>query len=205
MALTLVFAFMPFFTRRLASRDIAAQMHATTEQIDAAKIAAKIYVRENADVFPYNITILSGDVFSDTLEPYGLPMGFVPRTALGQDISLIINKNEQEVSAVLRISGGDKLTVMQRAELAHRIGFFAVYDPETSHDIIDVGIQLADMYSDVVLRNDTNAFASGFLSDLEMNGNNLDNVGTLRGDVAEFETAGVGTLTLTGNESGRKE
>ena len=124
LALTLVFAFIPFFARRLAVRDMSAQMYATTHQVDTAKTAAKIFIQENADSIPYETTVISGDNFSSTLEPYGLPLGFVARTALGQSISLVITKTADEIAAVLRLSGGS-LSRIQRAELARRIGFYA--------------------------------------------------------------------------------
>ena len=144
LALTLVFAFIPFFARRLALRDVSAQMYATTRQVDVARTAAKIFIRENANSIPYDRSIVSGDNFSTILEPYGLPLGFVPRTALGQDIVLIIDKTNTEISAFLRLRGGD-LSMVQRAELARRIGFFAAYDLDNPTGDIDIGIQLADM------------------------------------------------------------
>lgn len=204
LALTLVFAFIPFFARRLALRDIGAQMYATTRQVDSARTAARIFIRENADSLPYDRSIISGENFSDMLEPYGLPLGFVPRTALGQNIILIIDKSNTEISAVLRLRGGN-LSTLQRAELARRIGFFAVYDEQSPMGDIDIGIQLADMYSDVVRRNDKNPDASGFLTDLDMGGFRFDNAANMLASRATFDSADVTTLTISGTESGRKE
>ena len=204
LALTLVFAFIPFFAQRLALRDVGAQMYATTRQVDVARTAAKIFIRENADSLPYDRSIVSGDNFSTMLEPYGLPLGFVPRTALGQDIVLIIDKNDTEISAFLRLRGGD-LSMVQRAELARRIGFFAAYDADSPMGDIDIGIQLADMYSDVVRRNDKDPDASGFLTDLDMGGFRFDNAANMLAHRATFQTADITTLAISGNESGRKE
>lgn len=204
LALTLVFAFIPFFARRMALRDIGAQMYVTTHQVDVARNAARIFIRENANQLPYDRSIISGDNFSDMLEPYGLPLGFVPRTALGQDIVLIIDKTDTDVAGILRLRGGN-LSPLQKAELARRIGFFAVYDADNPDGDIDVGIQLADMYSDVVRRNDKNPDLSGFLADLDMGGFRLDNVADMLARRATFETGDITTLTINGIESGRKE
>ena len=204
LALTLVFVFIPFFARRLAMNDMGAQMYATTRQVDVAKTAARVYIQENAENLPYDTTVLSRNKFSDTLEPYGLPLGFVARTAMGQDINLIITKTDTEVSAFLRLSGG-RLNTMQRAELARRIGFFAIYNANDPDGDIDIGIQLGDMYSDVVKRNEKNSDFAGFLTDLDMGGFTFDNAANILSMRAAADTAEVTTLSVTGNETGRKE
>ncbi|MBO4480519.1 MAG: hypothetical protein J5742_02740 [Alphaproteobacteria bacterium] len=204
LALTLVFVFIPFFAKRLALSDISSQMYATTRQVDVAKTASRIYIQENADSLPYNKVVLSGDKFSDVLEPYGLPLGFIARTALGQDISLIINKDSEEITAFLRLSGGN-LNTIQRAELARRIGFYAVYNVNEPDGDIDVGIQLGDTYSDVVKRNEKNSDFVGFLTDLDMGGFRFDNAANILGMRAAFDTGEITTLSITGNEVGRKE
>lgn len=204
LALTLVFAFIPFFADRLARRDIGAQMYATTRQVDVARTAAKIFIRENANQLPYDRSIISGTNFSDILEPYGLPLGFVARTALGQDIILIIDKSNTEISAILRLRGGN-LSPLQRAELARRIGFFAIYDADSPVGNIDIGIQLADMYSDVVRRNDKDPDSSGFLTDLDLGGFRFDNAANMLAHRATFDTGDITTLAISGTESGRKE
>lgn len=204
LALTLVFVFIPFFARRLVINDMGAHMYATTRQVDVAKTAAKIYIQENANSLPYNRVVLDGSNFSDKLEPYGLPLGFVPRTAMGQDISLIIDKTNTDISAFLRLSGGN-LNTVQRAELARRIGFFAVYNPNDADGDIDVGIQLGDVYSDVVKRNEKNSDLAGFLTDLDMGGFRFDNVADMLAMRAAYDTGDVTTISVTGNEAGRKE
>ncbi len=204
LALTLVFVFIPFFARRLAMNDMGGQMYATTRQVDVAKTSAKIYIQEKAETLPYNTTVLSGNEFSDTLEPYGLPLGFIPRTAMGQDISLIINKTRNDVSAFLRLSGGN-LSTVQRAELARRIGFFAIYNPNDPDGDIDIGIQLGDTYSDVVKRNEQNSDFAGFLTDLDMGGFRFDNAANILAMRATYDTSEVTTISVTGNEAGRKE
>ena len=204
LALTLVFVFMPFLVHRLAVRDMSAQMYSATRQVDTIRTAAKIYIQENATSLPYNQTVISGDKLADLLEPYGLPIGFITRTALGQDISLVINKSEEEVSAFIRLDGG-KINTMQRAELARRIGFYAIFDPEDATGNIDVGIHLGEVYSDVVRRNDGNSSSAGFLADLDMGGFNLNNVANIFARRATFDTGEAVTLSITGTEAGRKD
>lgn len=199
LAIGLIFAFIPFMVRQIAGRDMDSRMYSATRQVDIAQTAARIFIRENARDIPYDTTVVSGNDFSDMLEPYGLPLGFVPRTALGQEMTLVLHKTPLAVSAYLELTGGD-LTGVQRAELIRRIGYYAT---ESGQDI-RIGVELADLYSDVVRRNEPNLDAGGFLSDLDMGDfafNNAGNLFSVRGefDVAEFET-----LTITGAESGKQ-
>lgn len=199
LALTCIFAFMPFVATRLATRDTAAQMYASTRQIDIAHTAARIFVRENANALAYNQTVFSGNNFVDTLEPYGLPLGFIPRTAMGQNISLVVDKDATNISAYLKMTGGD-MSGVQLAEMARRIGFYASVD---NGDLI-VGIALDDAYSDVVRRNDIDLDAGAFLADLNMGGYSLENIGGIIMRRGEFETGEFTTLSLVGAENGRK-
>ena len=199
LALALVFAFIPFFAARLAARDSDAQMYSTTRQVATATTAARIFIRENASNIQYDTTVVSGDDFSDLLEPYGLPLGFVPRTALGQDVALVITKTPYEIAARLELSGGD-LTQVQLAELARRIGFYADY----VDGVVRVGIVLDDAFSDIVRRNETDSENNAFLTDLNMGGFVLDGGGRFFARRGEFDTGTVGTLSLLGLENGRK-
>lgn len=198
LALGLIFAFIPFLTRNIVGRETDARMYSATRQIDVAQTAARIFIRENARDIPYDTTIVSGDDFSDLLEPYGLPLGFVPRTALGQDISLVIHKTPMSVSAYLELTGGD-LSELACSELARRIGFYA----NTVDENVRVGIELTDIYSDVVRRNEPNLENSGFLSDLDMGKFSLNGVGNLFAVRGEFNSAQFDTLTISGIESGK--
>lgn len=200
LALTLIFAFVPFFASRLAMRDAATQMSVVVSQVENAQTAARIFIREMASELPYDTSVISGNAFADTLEPYGLPLGFVPRTALGQDISLIINKTPDAVSAYLQLTGGE-LTGLQLAELARRIGYYAAVDGVA----INVGLALDDVYSDVVRRNETNLDNSAFLTDLDMGGFVFDNGGNIIARRGEFVAGEFGTLAIVGTESGRKQ
>lgn len=199
LAVGLIFAFIPFMSRQIAGRDTDTRMYATTRQVDIAQTAARIFIRENARDIPYETTVVSGNDFADMLEPYGLPLGFVPRTALGQDISLVLHKTPFAVSAYLELTGGD-LTGIERAELVRRIGFYAAPVGEK----IQVGIELSDIYSDIVRRNEPNLESSGFLTDLDMGTFSLNNAGNLFSVRGEFDGVQFNTLTVSGIESGKK-
>ncbi len=200
LSLALIFAFMPFFAQRLAARDMSAAMYATTEQVQTASTAARIFVREASNELPYGQTVFTENDFSDTLEPYGLPLGFVPRTVLGQSVSLTVDKSDIQVSAYLELSGGE-LSGVQLAELARRIGFYGV----VSGDRVLVGVPLDEFYSDVVRRNESSLENSAFLTDLEMGGFVFKGAGNIVARQGEFSTGQFGVLSVSGTEYGRDE
>ena len=197
LALTLVFAFMPFFANKLSARDFAAQMYTATEQIETAYNAARIYLREEKGNLPYKKQELYENTFVDVLEHYGLPLGFVPETSFKQKISLVIDKNQDGLVGYIKVSGGN-LSKLQLAELARRIGFYANLVGQT----IEVSIPIDTMYSDIVSKKETDENV-GFLAELDMNNNSIDKVGVLFARNGVFETAQFNTLVLYGVESGR--
>lgn len=199
LALTLVFAFIPFFASKLSSRDKAAQMYAVTEQIETAYTAARIYLQEEKNNLPYKKQELSKNDFVDVLENYGLPLGFVPQTALKQNISLVIDKNQDGIISYLKINGGG-LSKMQLAELTRRIGFYA----KLERNDINVYIPLDTIYSDIVAKKESDENI-GFLSELDMGENSIDKIGVLFARNGEFETGQFNSLTLYGVESGRND
>jgi len=199
LALTLIFAFIPFIATQLAARNVDAQMYSSTRQINNASTAARIFIRENARLISYGQTVVAGDDFADLLEPYGLPLGFVPHTPLGQDIVLVINKTPTDVSAYLDVTGGD-LSELKLAELARRIGFYAT----RVDDGVRVGIVLTDDYSDIVRRNEPDLDNSGFLTNIDMGDFSFRNAGNVFASSGEFNTAQFTTLSIVGTESGRK-
>ncbi|MBO7645193.1 MAG: hypothetical protein J6S57_02730 [Alphaproteobacteria bacterium] len=192
LALTLVFSFMPFIAKRLASRDMAAQMYSAKQTIETIYNAARLYVYDKKDKlnYPADGTAL---VLTDTdlivaLEPYGVPaMGFNPKTSLDQNITLKIKKEEKTVrlceemwgsepcddestivvpvyNANLIVDGGD-LKEYQVAELTRMIGSFAKRDGTQ----INIVVPVESMYTDVVLRKEPNNQV-GFLTELRMDG-----------------------------------
>lgn len=199
LALTLVFVFMPFFAKRIALYDNAAQMYAATNQIESVYGAARVYLREKKDDLPYKKTILAKDKLVDVLEEYGLPIGFIPKTTLNQDIQLIIDKNEDGINGYIKLIGGN-LTKMKLAELTRRIGFYA----KLVDDSIEITIPLDEMYSDIVSKKETGENV-GFLSELDLNDNSIEKIGILFARNAEFETAQFNSLVLYGVETGKNE
>lgn len=194
-----MFAFIPMVVGRMSSRDMDAKMYATTNQIETIQTAARIYVRENADALLYGQTVLAGNVLLDTLEPYGLPIGFRPRTALNQDVRLIIDKSMTDITAGIEITGG-KTSDVNNAELARRIGFYAT----TIDGGVYVGVVLSDSYSDVVRRNETNLDNSRFLTDLDMGNNSLSDAVNLTGHNGVLETGQFDNISISGIETDRK-
>ena len=199
LALTLVFAFMPFFASKLSLRDNAAQMYAATQQIETAYTAARIFVREEKDNLPYMRQILSKDKFVEILENYGLPLGFVPKTSLNQDMSLVVDKNEDGIIAYIQIDNA-KLSRMKMAELTRRIGFYARLDGNN----IKVYIPIDTMYSDIVSRKETDENV-GFLSELDMGDNSISKAGVLFARNGKFETGQFTTLALYGIEANKND
>ncbi len=199
LALTMVFAFIPFFAGKISARDSAAQMYSATEKIETAYNVARAYILETKNSLPYKKIEIADDKFISTLESYGLPIGFTPTTGMGQNISLVIDKNENGIICYLKISGGN-LSKMQIAELAHRIGFYA----EIHNKDIYVHIPVDVMYSDIVNKKETNENV-GFLSELDMNDNSIDKINVLFARNGDLETAQFGTLVLYGMESGSKD
>lgn len=199
LALSLVIAFMPLLAKKLADRNKSAEMYATTTQLETAETAARIYLRENIESLNYSTVSISDDKFSDTLEPYGLPLGFVPRTIFNQKISLVINKTEQSVDAQLQLSGGN-LSKIQRAELVRRIGFYAY---ENNGDIF-IKVPFEEIFSDLVKRDEKKPDDNGFLSDLNMGTFSIENSSELIARNGEFESYQTNSLSVFGTEIDRK-
>ncbi len=198
LAVSLLFVFMPVLTNRLVVNDMDAKMYSSVHQVDMAQTAARIFIRENVDSLPYGQTTIRGNNFADVLEPYGLPLGYIPRTAFGQNIYLIVDKDETGVSGSLMIDGGD-LTGIQIAEMVRRIGFYA----EKTTTVLMVGIPLNTLYQDVVRRNEPDVTNSPFLADLDMNNFSIENTNKVIGHNLVSNTATFDTLDINGSETER--
>lgn len=198
LAISLLFIFIPVLTRRLIVNDTDAKMYSAVHHIDTAQTAARIFIRENVDTLSYGKTTIRGNDFADVLEPYGLPLGYIPRTSFGQDIYLVVDKDETGVSGALMVDGGD-LTGIQIAEMVRRIGFYA----ERTTTGLMVGVPLNTLYQDVVRRNEPDITNSAFLTDLYMTDFSIDNVNKIIGHNIVANTASFDTLDITGNESER--
>lgn len=205
LALTMVFAFMPFLANKLASRDMSAKMYSAKTSIETLHDVARVYLRTNQDSENCGTTVYC-DICTknlvNTLLPYGLPTGFNTTTALGQDISLQIVKkttacgdNTNKIEADIIVTRGN-LSDYQLAELARMVGFFA----HASDGNIYVSVPVDAIYSDLVSRRETDEHI-GFLTELDMNWNRIENVGELHAESGNFYRARIDVLTLMGDGS----
>ena len=195
LALALLFVFIPILTNRLIVNDIDAKMYSAVHQIDVAGTAARIFIRENIDTLPYGKTVISGNDFADFLEPYGLPLGYIPKTSFGQDIYLVVDKDDASIGGTLMIDGG-KITNIQIAEMVRRIGFYA----ERTTTGLMVGVPLNTLYQDVVRRNESDVNNSVFLADLDMNNFSIKNGGDIIGRNLISETGKIDSVGILGAE-----
>lgn len=227
LALTLVFSFMPFVAKRLASRDMAAQMYSAKQSIETVYNAARLYLYDKKDSLPYDVTVLESGNLVTELSAYGLPLGFNPVTSLNQDITFEINKKEADpipcdpvgelgeetcegvaetltpvIKAYVHVrpNANASLKEYQVAELARMIGFFARPDGKN----IDLDVPVDVMYTDVVLRKETDENV-GFLTELDMGGNNIDSVGNLEAENGVFLEGHFSKLYIDGTNSGVTE
>ena len=225
LGLTLIIAFMPMLARRLATSANNADMVATVSQVQNAATASRIFFRERINEVPYGVSILRGDNFADVLEPYGLPLGFVARTPLDQDISLVLLKNDAgDTAALLRISG-DKISDRTRAELAARIGFWAatineseqlaaangewtfdLYPFDYTPDAFAIYIRIPEEtdFSELVQKRAVHPSRNKFLTNLEMGDFSIRNAGGILAQIGKFNTVAADNLVLFGVEDGRR-
>ena len=116
----LVMSFMSFMAPKLSARKSDAAMAAIARQAETAARAARQFVRANKSSIVYGPRNIAGDEFSDLLEPFGLPLGFVPLTT-AQQKSLLTSKNDSGVLALIVLQDG-KISDIKRRELMARIG-----------------------------------------------------------------------------------
>ena len=224
LAITLIIAFMPILANKIATQSKNADMAATVSQLDNAATAARIFVRENSAQMQYGVTVVGGDDFTDLLEPYGLPLGFIPRTPINQEISLIMLKKDADLLVLLEVGKG-KLSERQRAELAARIGFWAAratdektltaaggewsadvskYEFALKKDSIYIQIPDNKDFSELVRRKEKDPDKNKFLTDLDMGKFSISGIGALLAQTGKFNSAQMDTLSLFGMEDGRK-
>lgn len=201
LALTLVFAFMPFFANKLSSRDMQARLYSTAGQVETVYNVARIFLREEKDNIGINTdeqvyTGTSNTTINSLLEPYGLPMGFVPKTVFGQDISFhILKPSSDKIEAWVLLSGGN-IQNIDLVALKRMIGFYATVD----NGNLKVTVPVEEIYSDIVLRNTTED--QYFMVDLDMGGFGIDGNGYLRATNGYFESGAVGGLSVNGTGGG---
>ena len=174
-----------------------ARLYSVTGQVETLHTAARIYLRENKDALEIGEKNLSGDdlVF---LEEYGLPMGFVPKTIFGQEMSLYINKTGADsISAHIKLSADSGLKRVDLVELTRMIGFYGTANADGS---IQIDIPIDEIYSDIVLRNERDETV-GFMVDLDMDNNEIDGINFLGAVNGSFSDAVFSSLFVTGAES----
>jgi hypothetical protein len=224
LALALVVAFLPMFVKKVADKNAGRENVAVVHQIEAAFEAARAFVYEESDGFPNGVRVFSGDVFVQTLEPYGLPLGFVPRTALGQSVSLLVSRDEKNLLAALVVSGG-KLDRLRRAEIVARVGFWGMeanddgslagatggwsmsavpndvaFDPD---DIL-VLVPEDEEFSELVARSARNPDKNVFHTDINMDGNAVASVASLSAESGKIKNVAASEFLLSGIEPDRK-
>lgn len=185
LALSLITAFMPFFTNKIISRDKTIKIVALVNQIDSIELASRRYIKENINNFEFKTYLLSGNDFIDIMESYGMPLGFIPKTNFNQDISLLIKKDD-DISAYLKLSGGN-LNNLERSQLKNSIS--NQYKEKENGDIY-ITIPIDEEYSDIVNKVEKNN--SFFMSDLNMGEFSIENI-------KNIITENIETSTLESN------
>ena len=224
LAITLIIAFMPLLARKIATQAKNAEIAATAAQLETAATAARLFVQENSDRVQFGETTVSGESFSDLLEPFGLPLGFIPKTPLSQDISLVILRDSSDMLVMLEVKDG-KLSNRQRADLAARIGFWAAlpmgdntlsaaggeWHLDTSEfgfrlrpDSIYIRVPDSKDFSELVRRSDKDSERNKFLTDMDMGKFSMRNAGAIFSMAGKFNSVQADSLSLFGLEDGRK-
>jgi len=225
LAISLVIAFMPMLARKMSGRQHDAQMAASAAQIESAATAAREFIRDNSDNLSYGVRTYDSDKMVDLLEPYGLPLGFMPRTPLGQKISITITKNETETIAFI-VTGGGKLRPIDRAELAMRIGFWAAettdggktligatggwtlnsaeFGIKPKEDAIWVRVPANTEFSELLSRKSKKIEDNKFHTNLLMGGRSIRNVRDIFAREGGFKSVLAGDFVLSGIDDGRK-
>jgi hypothetical protein len=222
-ALALVIAFLPMFARKISDAGINRENIAIAAQISVAFDAARAFVQEESDGFPNGIRVLSGSEFVQRLEPFGLPLGFVPVTPLGQNISLAVSKSGDDFLAVL-VAGGGRLNEFRRAEILSRIGFWgAVIEGDILKSVTggweiarrpnnlklnpnDILVRVPEDtdFTELVARKAKDTAKNTFHTDLDMDGNNIMSVRLLSASGGKIRNVIVSEFVLSGVETDRR-
>jgi len=223
LAIALIMLFMPFMAQKLSSKKSDSELSAIARQVNSAAHAAREFIRANKDNISYGQQTLVNNDFTDILEPFGLPLGFVPQTSAGQKISLLTGKNESGILSVIALRDGN-LSEIKRRELITRIGPDAAtvdkdgilhgiggweknlktfgIKPDVS--AIYILIPSDDDFSELVRRKTENMARAKFHTNLDMGTFSIKNTTSLSSKNAEFDNANFDTLSITGSGSDRK-
>ena len=216
LALTLVFAFMPFFANKLSSRDTEARLYSVSNQIETVHNVARIFLRDEFKNHYPNGTVTFSKSPSNcptgyncnfsVLESYGLPMGFNPQTVFKQDISLVATREVRDggevvVNGYINLTRGDLTGKnLEWAQLLRMLGLYASGNNVNINDstAIHIVVPVEEPYSDVVLKHETDANI-GFLTELDMGDNNIYGIKDLYANNGFTDYAKVYNLSLTNN------
>ena len=180
LALCLITAFLPIFTKKLTDRDKTNKISILINQIDNIELASRRYIKENINNIKYKTNLISGNEFSDIMESFGMPLGFIPKTNFNQNISLLIINHEDNPSAYIKLSGGN-LSKLEKSQLKNSIS--DKYEEKENGDIY-INIPIDEEYSDIVNKIEKNN--SFFMSDLDMGKFNIENIKNLTSEDANF-------------------
>jgi len=225
LALAVVIAFMPMLVGKITEKNLARENAAIISQVSAVMNAARAYLDAGQKIFPNGISVLKSDNLIDALEPFGLPLGFIPTTPLGQEISLIISKDSGNSLMLVALTGG-KLTPLRQAEISSGIGYWAAAagsetneisgwnggwkienppnDLPLNPDAIYVRVPDSDEFSEMVGRNMKNPEKTPFHTTLKMDGNNIAGVQGLSAYSAEIANITANDLMLSGTDADKK-
>jgi hypothetical protein len=223
--LGLVIAFMPFMLSKLSQRTINAENAAVARQMDLAFNAASAWIKENSDTIPVGATIIDGAKINSTFEPYGLQIGFNARTAIGQEIRIVLLRNGAEVVPLIEAAGG-ALSEVRRGEIALRIGFWGAavsdgklvgatgdWDLDTSAefgfapdpDSIFVRVPIEAEASEFLARKSSNPEKNAMQADIDMLYNNVVGAKDVKAAGAVFEAGFFGKLHLMGEDESKNK
>ncbi|MDR0967369.1 MAG: hypothetical protein LBL75_00860 [Rickettsiales bacterium] len=222
LAIALIMAFMPFLASRMAVQKNDAAAAAIARQVNIAARAARGYLTENEKNINYGITKTDGDDFVDLLEPFGLPLGFIPTTIDEQKISLVAIKSQNDMTMLVALDAGN-LSESARAALMTRIGPDAAelsndgvlsgiggwekklgkVASSLDTDAIYVYVQTGNDYSELVRRNSSDIKRNRFHTDLYMGDNMIRNMTSLSAKNADIGIANFGTLNISGTSDKR--
>lgn len=218
-ALALVIAILPTLTKKISLQNIQNENSVTASQISSVWAATHNFIYENGSELPDGITKLSGDKLTQTLEPFGLPLGFIPKTPTNHTISVIISKDRDDIFTAISASGA-KISEMRRAEILSRIGFWGIIvnddktisgstggwkisnipnDLKLSPDDILVRVPNDEEFSELIIKNSKNPNANIFHTDLGMSNNDIKNIGTLSSSNGKIKNIAAGDFFISGN------
>jgi hypothetical protein len=223
LAVALVMIFMPFLAQKLSSRKNDYSLNAIAQQTNSAVRAAREFIRVSKDNLAYGQQNIAGEDFSDLLEPFGLPLGFIPQTIIGQKISLLTVKNESEILSLIILHNGD-LSEVKRRELISRIGPNAATSDKNgvlqgvggwNKNLKDYGIKpdisaiyvlvsTNDDFSELVRRKTNDPDRSKFYTDLNMGNFSIKNITSLVSKNADLNNGNFNTLSIVGSSDNRR-